>query len=121
MMESNDQIVDGILQHLIETGAIVLKGLNHQGEPMYVITEKCKDVFPEFYAMHREELNATAYELWAMGLVDIVFGDEDEKVVFSKSHHKKFHELHTQLTSEQKDFLFVLGAPVIYINNDDLF
>jgi hypothetical protein len=113
-MGSNEQSVDFIFQHLVDTGAVVLKGLNPAGEPVYSVTEKCKEVFPEFYKAYREELSATAYELWSMGLIDIVFDGDEERVVFNETHYQKLSELADELSLEQADFLISLGAPVTY-------
>jgi hypothetical protein len=117
-MESNDQTVDFIFQQLVDTGAIVLIGMHPTGEPVYRITEKCRDIFPEFYRVHKEQLSVIAYELWALGLVDIVFGDHDDKIVFNKTHHAKLKELREDLTLEQVDFLVAVGAPLSYMQKE---
>jgi len=111
-MESNKETAEALLNYLIGIDAVVLQGLNSEGEPVYLITEKCREVFPEFYRTHREELNNTAYELWALGVVDIIFGDDSEEVVFNKSHLEKLQEVYEDLTALQKEFLISVGAPI---------
>lgn len=104
--------VDAIFNHLLEVGAIVLKGMSPSGEPVYNVTEKCREVFPEFYALHRQELNNMAYDLWARGLVDITFTEEEERVIFNKTHFEKLKEEYQDLTAEEAEFLIHLGAPL---------
>ena len=108
----DDLKVDAIFNHLLETGALVLKGMSPSGEPVYSVTEKCKEIFPEFYAVHRQELNNMAYDLWAKGLIDIVFGDDEEKIVFNKTHIAKLEELYHELSQAEAEFLINLGAPI---------
>jgi hypothetical protein len=76
---SNRDPVDDIFQHLLDTGAIELTGMSPSGEPTFRVTEKCREVFPEFYEQHKSSISAIAYDLWAMGLVEIRFDDEDEE------------------------------------------
>jgi hypothetical protein len=108
----DDLKVDVIFNHLLETGALVLKGMSPSGEPVYSVTEKCKEIFPEFYAVHRQELNSMAYDLWAKGLIDIVFGDIEERAVFNKTHIAKLKELYDELSQAEAQFLISLGAPI---------
>jgi hypothetical protein len=110
-MERSDE-VDEIFDHLIKTGAIVLTGMSPRGEPVYNVTAKCEEIFPEFYKVHRQELNATAYDLWARGLVEIVFGDSEERIIFDDRHYKLLKECYEDLTDEEADFLIALGAPL---------
>lgn len=107
-----EEKVDAMFNHLLETGAIVLKGMNPLGEPVYSITEKCKEIFPEFYAVHRQQMNNMAYDLWSRGLIDIVFEDDQERVVFNETHLEKLEEECQDLTQEEAEFLLVLGAPI---------
>jgi len=114
-MESNKETAEALLNYLIGINAVVLQGLNFEGEPVYLVTEKCKEVFPEFYRTHREELNNTAYDLWALGVIDIVFGDEGEEVIFNSTHVAKLEEVYEDLTVLQIEFLISIGAPVKFV------
>lgn len=121
MDSKNEKFVDAVFAHLLETGAIVLKGMNPQGEPVYTITEKCKEIFPEFYEIHMQGVNVIAYDLWEKGVVEIVFGEEGERVVFNENNYMKLEEIKNELSFEQVEFLQALGVPVEYnfIENED--
>ena len=82
------------------------------GEPTYVITPKCADIFPEFYKYHNEMLSQTANELWQMGVIELVFTMDGETVMFNKKNYKKLKEVIDILSKEQVDFLEALGAPI---------
>lgn len=114
-MEPRDEgFVEAVFQHLLDTGAIILKGMNPSGEPVYSITEKCKEVFPEFYAMHMESMNTIAYELWSLGVVEITFGDEGERVSFGEQNYERLNEVKNTLNPDQIEFLQAMGVPISY-------
>ena len=106
--DSDDSRINEIFNLLEETGALVMIGLNRNGEPVYKITDKCKEVFPELLAFHQAELNETANELWQLGVVDIVFKQDTFSVGFTRDNYNKYREMKDQLTNEQMDFLDVL-------------
>lgn len=112
MEPDREEFVDSIFQHLLETGAIVLKGMSPDGEPVYSITEKCKDVFPEYYDMHMASMNNIAYELWGLGIVEIVFEEENERVNFTDKNQGMLEQHKDSLTADQIEFLRSLGVPV---------
>ena len=106
--DSEDSRVEDIFQLLEETGALVMTGLNRNGEPVYRLTEKCKEVFPELFAFHQAELNSTANELWQMGVVDVIFKESTFSVAFTSQNYQNYLEVKDQLTDDQKDFLEVV-------------
>ena len=112
MEPDREEFVDAIFQHMLETGALVLKGMSPDGEPVYSITEKCKDVFPEYYDMHMANMNNIAYELWGLGIVEIVFEEENERVNFTDRNQSMLDEHRSTLTADQIEFLRSLGVPV---------
>ena len=106
--DSEDSRVADIFQLLEETGALVMTGLNRNGEPVYRFTEKCKEIFPELYEFHKAEINSTANELWQMGVVDVIFKESTFSVGFTNQNYQTYLEVKDQLTEEQKDFLEVV-------------
>jgi hypothetical protein len=82
------------------------------GEPTYRVTEKCQDIFPEFYQFHHEMLNTTATELWNMGVIEIQFTKKGEVVCFNKQNYKRLLEVINDLTEDQIQFLEAMGAPI---------
>jgi hypothetical protein len=117
---NSEEQVSVIFEHLLTTGAIVLTGMNVYGEPSYRVTEKCAEIFPEFYRVHREEVNSIAYDLWARGLVDISFTEDSEKVTFTEENFKVLQGAYKDLTPDEVNFLTALGAPIdVDITFDD--
>lgn len=115
-MPASEDDINNIFNYLVEQGALVLKGLNQLGDPVYTVTEKCADIFPEFYKTHKESLSNTAQGLWMKGLIDIIITEDDERIVFNETHFDALKiyidEGEEPLTMEEVDFLSTLGAPI---------
>ena len=107
--EEEDDAVRSIFEVLLETESIVIMGYDHQGEPVYRFTEKCKDTFPELYEMHLSEVNKTANELWQMGIISLNFTDDDMTISIDQSNYRNLREQAHRLTDEQADFLEALA------------
>ena len=105
-----------IFEILINTGALEIMGYDHQGDPVFRFTEKCKDVFPELYAMHQSEVNNTANELWQLGLISLNFTDEDMTVTITPDNYSNLKNYEGDLTEEHLNFLQSL---VVRRNMDD--
>lgn len=103
---SEDEKVDKIFTILTTSGALEWVGVNEEGEPIYRVTQLCKDIFPEFYEMYRAEISQMANELWQMGLVEILFNpDGSNSVTFTNNNYSRYRELKDQLNDEQINFL----------------
>lgn len=105
-LDSEEQKISEIFAVLEETGAIELVGLDPSGEPVYRITDKCKDVFPEFYEMYRQEMSQTCFDLWSMGVVNVVFNtDTSISVFFTADNYAKYREVKGSLSEQEVLFL----------------
>ena len=112
---SEEEKISEIFAILEETGAIELLGLNPDGEPVYRITQKCKDVFPEFYDMYRQEISDTAAYLWKLGIVEIMFNtDTNVSIYFTANNYTNYRKHKAELTEEHIVFLdAVIGSSLL--------
>lgn len=112
---SEEEKISEIFGVLEETGAIELIGLNPEGEPVYRITEKCKDVFPEFYDMYRQEISDTAAYLWKLGIVEVMFNpDTSVSIYFTANNYTNYRKHKAELTEEHIVFLdAVIGSSLL--------
>lgn len=106
--EGQDAITDEVWKVLIETGCLVFDGYDHQGEATYRITERCREYFPELFEMHQSEVNSTAFELWQLGVIDIMFTDKSESITISPANYARLLEISETLTDEQVAFIRAL-------------
>jgi hypothetical protein len=112
---SEEEKIAEIFGVLEETGAIELLGLNPDGEPVYRITEKCKDIFPEFYDMYRQEISDTAAYLWKLGIVEVMFNpDTSVSIYFTADNYTNYRKHKAKLTEEHIVFLdAVIGSSLL--------
>lgn len=90
-----------MFEQLLKTGSLVIIGLDDNGEPVYQVTEKCKELYPDFYNLHQMSVNQTTFDLWSLGVVDVQFFDDDTSVSFKRHNLEKFFEVEDTLTEEQ--------------------
>ena len=68
-MNSND---DELINKLILQGALEVAGIDSEnGEFLYAITSKMKDVMPDLYEDHLRVVNRDLLNLWEKGYVNI--------------------------------------------------
>ena len=60
--EPSDESLDEIFEMMLMVGALEIIDIDDDNEPIYRVTEKCKDIFPEFYAMHQENVNQITFQ-----------------------------------------------------------
>ena len=65
---------------LVESGAIEFAGIDEDGEMMYNFTNKLKDIAPELFDLHLNQLNSDIMHLWEKGFVDMDLFQENPVV-----------------------------------------
>lgn len=108
--EEEERVVAEVFRLLIEEECLVLLRYDDSGEPVYRVTEKCKNLFPEFYAMHQADINQTANELWQMGVISINFTDDSESITVTPANYAELKRVYETLTDEQIDFINALSS-----------
>lgn len=108
--EEEERITEEVFRTLIETECLVLSGYDSNDEPVYRLTEKCQELFPELYAMHQAEVNQTANELWQMGAISINFTEETESITVTPANYMVLKEMYQSLTEEQISFIEALAV-----------
>jgi len=73
------------ITHLILKGALEVAGVDSaNGELLYTITPKMKEIMPQIYENHISQVNKQLLSLWEKGYVNIDFFSEDPLVTISK-------------------------------------
>lgn len=72
--------MDGI-EDMLADGSMVKAGVDENGEHLYVITDKCRELHPDVWKKQYQAFQADIYELWRQGFIDISMaqdsGDDD--------------------------------------------
>jgi hypothetical protein len=105
--EEND--VEAFIDYLISEGALEYIGIDHNDEPIYTVTKKCKEVLPELYDEHIQKTDDAAFSLWQKGLVEIEFTDDDHLVSLTPDSAELYLEHRGSLSSDEMEVLFVLA------------
>ena len=82
---------ENLIDDLILSGALEIAGVDsNNGEFLYSITPKMKDVMPDLYKDHMDQVTVGIMRLWENGFVDITLEDIDPVVTLSnKAYDEK--------------------------------
>ena len=72
-MDSDDKMYE-----YLQLGAIEVVGIEEDGEFIFKVTELAKEVAPELWQIHTEEIDRVFLELFDMGLVNITYNENLE-------------------------------------------
>lgn len=76
--------IDETIEALILSGAIEIAALDeHTGQPLYAFSPKIKEIMPELYQEHINEVNRDIMMLWELGFLDIDLLAEDPVVTLT--------------------------------------
>jgi hypothetical protein len=70
--------MDDIIGHYIEIGAIEIAGVDKDGEILFSITEKAKEIAPELWESHQEHIDNTLIDLYEKGLIEVEYDENLE-------------------------------------------
>lgn len=79
---SDDEKAEELVQRLIDMG--VLKPLGYDdnvGDELFIVTDKAEEVMPEISKMREKETNSAVFDLWQIGMLDVVFDENGEPLV----------------------------------------
>lgn len=72
---------DYLLNYYIEIGAVSVASITEDGEFIYQITEKAKEVAPELWEAHTNFVDESLMVLYKAGLVNISYNEDLEAIV----------------------------------------
>jgi hypothetical protein len=107
--EREEEEVDGMIDFLIESGALELTSIDKNGDPVYRITSICKDLFPDLYYEHMKQADDTSFALWQKGLLEISFGENGTNyITMSAENYLRYLDIADELSEEEESLMFVL-------------
>lgn len=66
------------LEHYLEIGAVTLEGMDENGELIFAIHEKAKDIAPELWEAHTNYVDETLVKLYEKGLMEVEYDENLE-------------------------------------------
>ncbi len=85
---------DEKLSRYMEMGAVELAGMDKDGEFIFQITEKAKDIAPELWEAHQEHVDRSLIQLYEAGLINVTYNDNLEATIeMSEEGHEMAKDL----------------------------
>lgn len=109
--EEKERQIDQLFNHLVDEGALELLSIDPvTGEPLYRITQKCKETLPEMYYGFKETMDNAIFDLWQREIVDFKFGADSDKdtVRMTGQGYLNYLKQADDLTNEQRRFVTAL-------------
>lgn len=72
---------DMMLEHYLEIGAVVLEGVDENGELIFSISENAEELAPELWQAHKEYTENAIMELYKKDLVTIEYDENLEATI----------------------------------------
>ncbi len=69
------------LEHYIEIGAIEVEGVDEDGELIFSISEKAKDLAPELWQAHSDYIDRSLIKLYEDGLINVEYDENLEATI----------------------------------------
>lgn len=106
--EEQERRLDVMFDYLVEEGALELLSIDPvTGEPLYRITQKCKETLPEIYYGFKEEMDNAIFDLWQREILDFKFGADSDRdsVRMTGQGYLNYIKQADDLTDEQRRFV----------------
>lgn len=104
-MELNDDTFD-FIDHLIAIGALELVGIDEDGEPRYLITQRCKEIYPDIYDEFMLDVGEFINKMWQQDMLDLTFTDQEILVRLNENTFNK--EKLAELSDEDRHQLLLI-------------
>jgi len=105
-MELEDDGTFDFIDHLIAVGALELTGIDENGEPRYLVTERCKEMYPDVYSEFMLDVGEFISRMWQIDMVDLRFEENEILVKLTENTFNK--ERVAELSPEDREQLFLI-------------
>jgi hypothetical protein len=69
------------IEYFVAIGALEFSHIDDNGDEIYCLTDKAKDIAPEFYESQMKDLNTTVFSLWNKGVIDVIFDESGDTMI----------------------------------------
>jgi hypothetical protein len=106
--EEQERRLDEMFNYLVDEGALELMSIDPVShEPLYRVTQKCKEILPEMYDNFREEMDNAIFDLWQREIIEFKFGEESDmdSVRMTGQGYLNYLSQADELSGEQRRFV----------------
>jgi hypothetical protein len=115
MEDFYEMISDGeeeIFLYMVENGYLIVAGIDKNGQPLYKMTTKMVEDFPDLFEEHMSFTNELIFDLWTKGFVEVSMSDDarwnivpNEKTVNFRDHEEELTDQEWLLMEEINDMI----------------
>ena len=69
------------LQHYLDIGAVTIEGVDENGEIIFAIHEKAKEIAPELWEAHIRHVDESLLKLYEKGLMEVEYNEDLEAIL----------------------------------------
>jgi hypothetical protein len=69
------------IEYFVAIGVLEFSYIDENGDHIYSLTDKAKEIAPEFYENQMKTLNATVFSLWNKGIIDVIFDESGDTMI----------------------------------------
>lgn len=92
MDEERDENME--ISYYLEIGAISLEGMDENGEMIFAINEKAKEIAPELWQAHIQHVDESLLKLYEKGLMQVEYDENLEATLhLSQEGHRMAKEM----------------------------
>jgi hypothetical protein len=106
--EEQERRLDDLFNYLVDEGALELLSIDPvTEEPLYRVTQKCKEILPEMYESFKEEMDNAIFDLWQREIIEFKFGEESDTdaVRMTGQGYLNYLKQADELSEEQRRFV----------------
>jgi hypothetical protein len=92
------------IEYFLAIGALEFSYVDDDGDEVYRLTEKAKEIAPQLYEEQMKDFNAAIFSLWNKGVIDITFDNNGEPLI-GISEDVYDMEISELLDEEERDIL----------------
>lgn len=89
MYDDNEEEESELLEYYIEIGAVEIEGVDENGEIIFAISEKAKEVAPELWESHVRHIDESLIALYEMDLIDIEYDENLNATIHIKEEGRQ--------------------------------
>lgn len=77
------------IEHYIEIGAVTLQGVDEDGEFIFAVSEKAKEVAPKLWEIHTAYVDDMLIQLYEKDLISIEYNENLEAIITLSDEGRK--------------------------------
>jgi len=97
---------EDLMSKMLELGLVEIHGMDPiTNEITYILTEKCKELFPELFEEHMSHVNQIAFDLWKKGYIEMTFDADGVPLVMLRKDIDYYNNAFKEMNLDEITFI----------------